>query len=130
MMRRNTHVIGGLFFGLAGYFILASIQSNSISSYSIFYELFQESMVIETTLLFTTLTFGAILPDKLDPPFSPKHRKFAHSKGILFLFIMITAFTLFLLSTQENLVIWSLYFFLIGYISHLALDSLTPAGLW
>ena len=129
-MRRNTHFIGGILFGLAGYFILVSIQSNSISPYSIFFDLFEESMMIKTTLLFLFLTLGALIPDKLDPPFSPKHRKFAHSKAIFFLFIIITALTLFLLSTQENLVLWSLYFFLLGYISHLALDSLTPAGLW
>ncbi len=129
-MRRKAHVIGGLFFGLAGYFILVSFQSISIPNYTIFYDLFQGSMIIKTTLLFMFLTIGALIPDKLDPPFSPRHRKFAHSKALLILFIMFTAITLYILSTRENLVLWSLYFFLIGYISHLILDSLTPAGLW
>ncbi|MGM0405173.1 MAG: metal-dependent hydrolase [Thermoplasmatota archaeon] len=129
-MRRNTHLIGGILFGLTGYFILVSVRLGTISPYSIFFDLFEESMMVKTTLLFVFLTSGALIPDKLDPPFSPKHRKFAHSKAILFLFITITALTLFLLSIQKNLVLWSLYFFLLGYISHLALDSLTPGGLW
>lgn len=129
-MRRSAHIFGGLLFGLFGYLVLVTIRSMDIPSLDIFTDLIGASMFFKTLLLLLFVSLGALLPDKLDPPFSPRHRKFAHSKILLFLFIGMTVITLYLLSTDKNIGLWSLYFFLLGYISHLILDSLTPAGLW
>lgn len=129
-MKRNAHMFGGLFFGFLGYFILILARTNELPSLQIFTDLLTSSMLFKTLLLLMFVSLGALLPDKLDPPFSPRHRRFAHSKILLFLFIGMTVVTLLLLSTDENLGLWSLYYFLLGYISHLVLDSFTPAGLW
>ncbi|MFP4006311.1 MAG: metal-dependent hydrolase [Candidatus Hadarchaeia archaeon] len=73
--------------------------------------------------------FGGTLPDILDPPFSSRHRFLAHSKLLLCIFLVMWIASLFVLLTDPNSWIWTIYFFLLGYISHLLLDSLTPAGL-
>ncbi len=129
-MKRTAHMFGGLSFGFLGYLILVLVRTYEFPSLQIFTDLLTPSMLFKTLLLLMFVSFGALLPDKLDPPFSPRHRKFAHSKILLFLFIVLTLITLYLLSTDENLGLWSLYYFLLGYISHLVLDSFTPAGLW
>lgn len=130
MMRRTTHIFGGLFFGLIGYIILVTIRLNELPSIGYLTGLSDTFMLFKISLLVSFAVLGASLPDKLDPPFSSKHRRFAHSKILLLFLIVITLFTLYLLSTEENLGLWSLYYFLLGYISHLFLDSLTPAGLF
>ncbi|MFP4050143.1 MAG: metal-dependent hydrolase [Thermoplasmata archaeon] len=74
---------------------------------------------------------GGILPDILDPPFTKRHRRYAHSKILLIIFLTILLITVVLIFIKRgNIILWSLYYFLVGYISHLVLDSFTPGGLW
>lgn len=132
-MRRRTHTIGALVFGILGHiiwhflrtvFFLPSDPSlvQSLSS------LFSMEVKIFLIMILSSL-FGGTLPDILDPPFSSRHRFLAHSKLLLCIFLVMWIASLFVLLTDPNSWIWTIYFFLLGYISHLLLDSLTPAGL-
>lgn len=132
-MRRKTHTIGALIFGVLGYFIWHLIRrvfflppdpSLTSTLTSIF------SMEVRIFFVMISSSFlGGVLPDILDPPFSHRHRFLAHSKILFYLLLIMSIVSLFILLTDPNLIIWIIYFFLLGYISHLALDSLTPAGL-
>ncbi|MBS3816125.1 MAG: metal-dependent hydrolase [Candidatus Thermoplasmatota archaeon] len=126
-------MIGAVFFAVLGYLIWHSLHvafllppKPSISS------TLTSFLSMEVKIFFVMISaslVGGSIPDILDPPFSRRHRAFAHSKVLLYLFIIIWTVSLFTLLTDPNLIIWFVYFFLLGYISHLALDSLTPAGL-
>ncbi len=71
---------------------------------------------------------GAILPDVLEPPKSKWHRKFFHSKIlliiILFAILIVIGFPWLNGALKAGLLI-----VLISYLSHLIMDSRTPAGL-
>ena len=132
-MRRRTHTLGALIFSVIGYSIWhflrrvfflppdPSIISSLTAILSMEVKIF--FMMIGSSIL------GGTLPDILDPPFTSRHRSFAHSKILLYLFISIWFASLFILLTSPTLLIWIVYFFILGYISHLILDSRTPAGL-
>lgn len=71
--------------------------------------------------------FGALFPDKLDPPTGRKHRARAHSKQRLekYFKVSLIVFPVSLLIPFAVPVMA----YLIGYISHLVADSTTPSGL-
>ena len=75
---------------------------------------------------------GSILPDLLEPPTSSRHRGFFHSKtvlkvtGILF---MGTALLWMLPEVPSKTVPFVLSALALGYLLHLAADSLTKRGL-
>ena len=132
-MRRKTHLIGALCFAILGYFIWhftrrAFFLPTEPSVISMLTSIFSMEVSLFFVMVFSSF-FGGTLPDILDPPFTSRHRFFAHSKLLLYILVIIWAVTLFILLTNRNLWIWLVYFFLLGYISHLLLDSLTPAGL-
>jgi len=132
-MRRKTHLIGALCFAILGYFIWHFIRRAFFlppepSVISTLTSIFSMEVSLFFVMVFSSF-FGGTLPDILDPPFTSRHRFFAHSKLLLYILVIIWALTLFILLTDTNLWIWLVYFFLLGYISHLLLDSLTPAGL-
>ncbi len=132
-MRKKLHLIGSVSFACISYFIwhfldrfiiLRSTPSLKNTIYSIF--------SIEISLFFIMILssyIGGILPDILDPPFTKYHRYYAHSKIVLIVLIILWGFSLFILLIEENMIGWFIHFLLIGYISHLILDSFTPAGL-
>ena len=90
-------------------------------------------------VIFTTSggMIGGVLPDLLDPPISPNHRGFAHSfsLGILLgfgiekVYNYITNVEFNKNEVWVNIVLLIIMSLLIGYMSHLILDSLTPKGL-
>lgn len=70
---------------------------------------------------------GGIAPDILEPATNPRHRKTAHSGGAL-----VTALKTYSctgttsLNESQRTVLKA---FVLGYVSHLVLDSDTPAGI-
>ncbi len=132
-MRKKSHLIGALCFAILGYFIWHFIrrafflppEPSLISTLT-------SIVSMEISLFFVMVLsslFGGTLPDILDPPFTKRHRFFAHSKFLLYVLVIMWVISLFILLKDPNLSVWLVYFFLLGYISHLLLDSLTPAGL-
>ena len=75
---------------------------------------------------------GSILPDLLEPPTNSRHRGFFHSKkmlkgtGIVF---MGTALLWLLPEVSQKNVPFVLSALALGYLLHLAADSVTPRGL-
>ena len=130
-MKRNTHVIGALSFGFLSYILYLTLEIMRFPTSSKFIiSIFLNMKVITffTIIIFSFL--GGILPDMLDPPFSSRHRKYAHSKVLFLIFFALWVLTLFSLVNNWRITVGIIFFFLSGYISHLLLDSLTPAGLY
>jgi len=132
-MRRKSHLIGAILFAILGYFTWHFIRKtlflpSDASLISTLTSIFSMKVNLFFLMVFSSF-FGGILPDILDPPITSRHRFFAHSKVLLYFLVMMWIISLFVLLTDPNLLIWTFYFFLLGYISHLLLDSLTPAGL-
>lgn len=132
-MNKRTHMLGAVIFAILGYAVWHFLRRlffippdpSLLSALS-------SILSMEVKLFFIMILssiFGGSLPDILDPPFSRHHRAFAHSRILFYILIVIWMITLFTLLNDPSLIIWILYFFLLGYISHLALDSRTPAGL-
>ncbi len=132
-MKKRTHMIAAVTFAVLGYFIWHFLRRTFYippdpSLHSTLTSILSMEVKLFLVMIFSSL-FGGSLPDILDPPFSKRHRDFAHSKILFYILIVIWAITLFTLLNDPNLITWILYFFLLGYISHLVLDSFTPAGL-
>lgn len=74
-----------------------------------------------------TLFIGAVIPDWIEPALDYKHRKYFHSRRMLknLCFLLIPSFIL------GSFFSWFFYLFsfVVGYISHLLLDSRTTMGL-
>ena len=118
MANRETHIKFAMLIFLAVIFILYFLKKTDLMIY------------IVAPLAFG-LGLGAIMPDILNPPYHWTHRKGAHSKGLLKSLVyalLITALVSIPISFFINWV-WIVPSFIIGYISHLFLDSLTPMGL-
>jgi membrane-bound metal-dependent hydrolase YbcI (DUF457 family) len=73
------------------------------------------------------LVVGSVIPDFLDPPRNPYHRKFFHSKH-LFKALFLSLFIFFILSQYFDGLDYVIAF-VIGYVLHLFLDFFTPMGL-
>ena len=132
-MKKKTHMLGAILFAIIGYFIWHFLRRvfylpPDPSLHSTLTSILYMEVKLFLIMIFSSL-FGGSLPDILDPPFSKRHRYFAHSKILFYVLIVIWIITSYILLNDPNLTIWILYFFLLGYISHLALDSFTPAGL-
>lgn len=129
-MKRKTHLIAAALFAVGGYLLLNAIPHIPYISTALLLDILLSVTILQSLIIFLPALAGAVLPDILDPPFTPHHRKYAHSKALLAIFIVFYFITLFYLTTADNIPITALHFLLLGYISHLLLDSLTPAGLW
>lgn len=129
-MRKNTHIVGGILFGFMGLLILESFKRGALPHIGWSLESILHMSFISIFLMAAMSIFGAILPDIIDPPFTAKHRLFAHSKALLFILLVLWAISFISLLDRSSLGVLAIYYFLLGYISHLALDSLTPSGLW
>lgn len=131
-MKRNAHIIGAIIFAIIGTILIKiglnqSVPNNIVNLLKILLNM----RVYIFLLMIGSSVMGGIIPDILDPPFTKRHRRYAHSKILLLIFIILLAITSILILIQNtNLILFVLYYFLIGYISHLILDSFTPAGLW
>ncbi|MGM0509847.1 MAG: metal-dependent hydrolase [Thermoplasmatota archaeon] len=132
-MNKKAHLFGGMVFFFLGILLIVCVRNLSLPTADLVISFFEKSALIGSALGFAAVIFGAVLPDILDPPFSRKHRRFAHSKVlfvIMLILYMVTLFSITYRSMNDELGIWAIHFFLLGYLSHLILDSFTPAGLW
>ncbi|MFO7992445.1 MAG: metal-dependent hydrolase [Thermoplasmata archaeon] len=128
-MNRKTHIIFSLILTVLGLLLIEIVAENKIPGTELLESIFTSYNISDYFLMFLFSIVGALVPDILDPTYTRHHRGFAHSKMILLLLFVFFIITLIYLIDDFNLGIWSLYFFLLGYMSHLLLDSLTPAGL-
>lgn len=89
----------------------------------IIYFLFSNWVQASILMLF----IGAIIPDIIEPPINYKHRQFFHS---VFFFKMLSVATVvsFIITLLWFPFSWVFYFCL-GYLSHLVADSTTKMGL-
>lgn len=74
-----------------------------------------------------TLLFGSILPDLIEPAKHYTHRNYFHSKRFLKI-LYYSLIPLLIIGIFFNLILYA-FFLVIGYISHLWLDSTTKMGL-
>lgn len=132
-MKRKTHLIGAILFAFLGYFIWIYLQRAFISSSDPSIQTIINSISsMEISFFFIMIAsslLGGVLPDWLDPPLTRHHRFVAHSRILLYFLIIIWVVLLMLILIENSLPLFSIYFLVFGYISHLLLDSLTPAGL-
>ncbi len=129
-MRKNTHIVGAIFFGVLGFLILESIRHWALPYIGWSLYPLSTNGYISLMLMIPSSFIGGVLPDIIDPPFTKKHRRFAHSKALLFILLILWIISLTAILNENSLGVLSVYYFLLGYISHLSLDSLTPSGLW
>jgi membrane-bound metal-dependent hydrolase YbcI (DUF457 family) len=73
------------------------------------------------------LFIGAIIPDIIEPPINYKHRKFFHSRYVLNLFAIGTGIS-FIITLFWFPFSW-IFYFALGYLSHLLADSTSKMGL-
>lgn len=121
--------MAGMVFTALAYIIIILFKDGEIPKV----DLVLTSILSNILFFFTAFLVGivsSVLPDILDPPFTYKHRKYAHSIQLLIFFIAIYLFTFYLIYRQMAIEIWGIHFFCVGYISHLVLDSFTPMGLY
>ncbi|MDY9925284.1 metal-dependent hydrolase [Methanosarcina sp.] len=117
MTGRKTHMTAGV-----------------LISFILVWCLVPKGLVLSSVLLPTALAssaFGAVLPDLIEPPRNRRHRKFFHSLlclAFLLLFLNQTYLNLLTADPVDEITL-GLFFAGSGYVSHLMLDALTPAGL-
>ncbi len=120
-MRRNSHIIGAMIFGIAAFLLLGSLRRMSVPSP---YWLVGTSLshIGHLFILFLFSAIGGLLPDIMDPAYSRRHRRFAHSNGIGVIMMIVIAITLFYLVSDMRTELLLIYYFAWGYVSHLVLD--------
>ncbi|MHA1198750.1 MAG: metal-dependent hydrolase [Candidatus Heimdallarchaeaceae archaeon] len=122
MPRRLTHIVGGLILSLP----LVGV------SYWGFSEDFDYLQLILVLSLSVVCAFvGSILPDLIERPTSPNHRKFFHSWFMLSVFFIASFVMCFVLVPlyDTKVFVYLIFAFLLGYLSHLLLDATTKKGL-
>ena len=122
MSRRLTHIIVGLVFGLP----IVGVVYYFFSS-----EFVVMSLILVLAYSFCSIFIGSIFPDIIERPKNPDHRKFFHS-WFTFSIVFIAAFVCcFVVIPRYShlLFIYVIFGFLLGYFSHLLLDSTTKKSL-
>ncbi|MFP3871392.1 MAG: hypothetical protein ACOC55_03340 [Candidatus Natronoplasma sp.] len=132
-MKKRAHMIGAIIFAVLAYYMWHFLHRALFippdpSLHSTLTSILSMEVFLFFIMIFSSM-FGGTLPDILDPPFTSHHRAFAHSKALLLVFTLAWLIALYVLLVGRSTMIWGLYFFLSGYISHLLMDSRTPAGL-
>lgn len=131
-MRRKAHIIGSIIFAVIGTILLNIVLNRTFPKNIInLLKILLNMRAYIFLIMIMSSVFGGLIPDILDPPFTKRHRRYAHSKILFYIFIVILIVTSSLIIIKDNnLILWIIYYFLLGYISHLVLDSFTTAGLW
>jgi len=117
-----THVaigelIGLPLVGLAYYFFSSELNY------------FRLALILAVSLV--CIFLGAILPDLIERPTNPDHRKFFHSWFIFAIFFIASFVIAFVVIPLYNhlFFIYPIFGFCLGYFSHLLLDSTTKRRL-
>ncbi len=90
------------------------------STYSEFFNFLDYTLFVGLTI------FGAILPDLIEPPKSPNHRRFFHSVLVLLILMILL---IWLNAGTQSMFTYLPSGFIIGYLSHLLLDATSRIGL-
>ncbi len=124
-MKSGTHAAFALVLGSGALLLFLSYEKTPVPFEFLGYAL---SRGIFSGIFLLLAVIGARTPDFLEPAFNNRHRSFFHSRK---LGILLLGFIVVLLLLMETFVYFSPFLvgFLTGYISHLLLDALTPAGL-
>lgn len=128
MPRAKTHVKTGFFVGFLFGGLVSLLKQLSDKHYEADKKMNWIGVVVWGCIGGVISAIFSLLPDMLEPAYTPNHRGFFHSYTVLGLL----ALALFKIdqSIDLNLARKSLTFCaIIGYGSHLILDSKTPAGL-
>ena len=120
-MRKSVHVFFGV---LAGFLALALFGK--------FPKSIEEALTFRAIVdIFIALIggyIGGVFPDWFEPGTNRRHRGFFHSRIMLIILIVLVIF-IQLAGLGSHYLDLLATVFCFGYISHLLLDSLTPAGL-
>ncbi|MCG3221547.1 MAG: metal-dependent hydrolase [Candidatus Heimdallarchaeota archaeon] len=122
MSSRLTHIVGGLVFSLP---IVGLVYFFFTEEFSYF------RLALIIGISFLCVFMGAIFPDIIERPTNPDHRGLFHSWLMLSL-VFISAFIICFVVIpryEENLFPYPVFGFLLGYLSHLLLDSTTKSSL-
>jgi inner membrane protein len=112
IMKRDEHMIIGLIIGT-----LAGVLGSNFSEYFNFI----------LYLLFVGLTvLGSITPDQIEPPRGENHRQFFHSVIVLGILMILL---LWLNIGSQSALTYLTTGFILGYLSHLLLDTTSRMGL-
>ena len=122
MPRRLIHIIGGFVFTIP-------LVGVSYWGFADNFSYLQLALILSIAAVSTLI--GAILPDLIERPTNPDHRKFFHSWFLLSIFFIASFVTCFVLIPLYNNRIfpYPIFAFLLGYLSHLLLDATTTKGL-
>ncbi len=122
MPRRLTHIVGGLVFSLP-------IVGVSYWGFSENFDYLQLTLVLAISVV--CIFIGSILPDLIERPTNPDHRKFFHSWFMLSAFFIVSFVMCFVVvpAYDQKVFIYLIFAFLLGYLSHLLLDATTKKGL-
>ena len=122
MSRRLTHIAAGFIIGVP----LVGI------SYYFFASDFQYlQLILILSISILPIFIGSILPDLIERPRNPDHRKFFHSWFMLSIFFIASFIMAFVVIPRFNdkIYIYLIFGFLLGYFSHLLLDATTKSSL-
>lgn len=119
-MDGKTHLKAGAIVGgaISGIYLISKLANN---------EKLDWSDLGKAALITIGSTMAAILPDILEPAFNPRHRQFFHSVSMSILIIYVMYKINESEMSESNKI--ALISFCSSYMSHLVLDSTTPAGL-
>lgn len=122
MPRRLTHIVGG---------IVLTIPLVGLSYWGFSEEFDYLQLTFILLISFISAFIGSILPDIIEKPTNPDHRKFFHSWFILSIFFIASFVFCFVLIPlyDTKSYIYIIFAFLLGYLSHLLLDATTKKGL-
>lgn len=122
MPRKFTHVTVGEIISLP---LLGVAYSFFTSDFN--YWMF----AIVVTVGFLCILFGSLFPDLIERPINADHRKFLHSWfmfAVTFILSFVTGFVLIPLY-DHLFFVYPLFGFMLGYFTHLLLDSTTKRSL-
>ena len=122
MPSRIIHLVGG---GIIGVPIVGVVYY--FFSEEMDYVLFSGILAVSLVLIM----FGSILPDIIERPTNPDHRKIFHSWFMLSISFIASFITIFVVIPRYSqlFVVYPILGFFLGYFSHLLLDATTKRSL-
>ncbi|MHA1219383.1 MAG: metal-dependent hydrolase [Candidatus Heimdallarchaeaceae archaeon] len=122
MPRRLTHIA-------AGFILVIPLVGLSYYFFSIDFQYLRLTLILSISTL--PIFVGSILPDIIERPTNPGHRKFFHSWFMLSIFFIASFVIAFVVIPRYDniLYVYLIFGFLLGYFSHLLLDATTKSSL-
>jgi membrane-bound metal-dependent hydrolase YbcI (DUF457 family) len=122
MSRRLTHIAGGMILSLPIIGLVYYYFTEEISYFR---------LVLILGIALFCIFIGSIFPDLIERPTNPDHRGLFHSWFMLSLIFISSFICCFVIIPRyrENIFPYPIFGFLLGYLSHLLLDSTTKMSL-